>query len=627
MLPSAKSVVPSGAIRILPSVIVNRIAAGEVIERPASAVKELVENAMDAGATELHITIEDGGKTLIRVADNGSGMSPEMLELAVERHATSKLPDDDLLNIRNFGFRGEALPSIGSVGRLTLTSRTAESSEAFSLTIEGGEKHPLTPASRNIGTTVELRDLFFATPARLKFLKTDRTEQQHIQDVIQRMALARPDVSFTLEAGGRKLLNLSAQPLSDNGMEEPMPRRFADILGAEFTENAMEVIGERGEISIQGFASLPTFARGTSQMQHFYVNQRPVRDKQLLGAVRGAYQDYLPKDRHPVLALFLTIPQQQVDVNVHPAKAEVRFQDAAGVRSLIVGSLRRALQQAGHRASTTVADQALRAFQPEISPFTPAPGGGAAASAGQHHPGFQYRPHTSYRAPATGIAHAASQQSLAMHAPLSARQEAPEPENDAALQHQPLGSARAQLHETYILAQTDDGMVMVDQHAAHERLVYEQLKEAIAKDGISQQPLLVPEIIELGGAARHALLQQRNNLQQLGLALEPFGEHAIAVKATPAMLGEVDAKKLVTAIADDLLEHGESLSLSEALEHVGGTFACHHSIRAGRRLTLAEMNALLRQMEATPHSGQCNHGRPTYVKLSKKEIEKLFGRR
>ena len=586
-------------LRRLPSTLVNQIAAGEVVERPASAVKELVENAIDAGAKRISVTLKEGGRTFISVVDDGIGMSPEELKLAVERHCTSKLPGDDLTHISTLGFRGEALPSIASVSRFTITSRPASGDSAFSLAIDGGAKGVPKPAAHPPGTRVEVRDLFFATPARLKFLKEPRTESAHVADAIRRLAMAHPDLSFRLESEERTLLDL---PMAVSRLE-----RLATIMGREFAENALAIDANREGFRLTGYAGLPTLNRPTGQHQYLFVNGRPVRDKLLAGAVRGAYQDFLARDRHPMVALFLEAPAGLVDVNVHPAKTEVRFRDAGIVRGLIVGALRTALSAAGHRASTTVADAALGAFRPHTGYSTPLPMGGGHAAAMPR-----------------GLAEAAMRFMAPFDVP-SARVE--QPAGEIADGNFPLGVARAQLHETYIVAQTDQGVVIVDQHAAHERLLHEKLKVQLASEGVKRQALLLPEVVEVGEDGARRLTQRAAELAEMGLVLEPFGLGAVVVRETPALLGEADLQGLVRDLADELAEMGDHLSLREKVEEVCGTLACHTSVRAGRRLTVDEMNALLRQMEATPHSGQCNHGRPTYVELKLADIERLFGRR
>jgi DNA mismatch repair protein MutL len=612
------SVRPHQALRRLPSTLVNRIAAGEVVERPASAVKELVENAIDAGAHRIAVSLKEGGRSFIAVVDDGVGMTRDELALAVERHCTSKLPDDDLSDIRTLGFRGEALPSIASVSRFAITSRPAGADAAWSLEIEGGAKGAPRPAAHPAGTRVEVRDLFFATPARLKFLKEPRTESGHVADALRRLAMAHPAIAFRLESEERTLIDLpAANPSLLAGSDEGRPdaarlERLAAIMGREFADNAVAIDANREGFRLTGFAGLPTLNRPTSQHQYLFVNGRPVRDKLLAGAVRGAYQDFLARDRHPMVALFLEAPTAMVDVNVHPAKTEVRFRDAGIVRGLIVGALRTALSAAGHRASTTVADAALGAFRPHTGYATALPLG---RGEGNGHSSAVPR----------GLAEAAAQFLAPFDAP-SARVEAPVEANGDS-QHYPLGVARAQLHETYIVAQTDQGVVIVDQHAAHERLMHERLKDQLQADGVKRQALLLPEVVDVGEDGARRLTQRADELAELGLVLEPFGLGAVVVRETPSVLGEMDVQGLVRDLADELAEMGDHLSLKEKIEEVCGTLACHTSVRAGRRLTVEEMNALLRQMEATPHSGQCNHGRPTYVELKLADIERLFGRR
>ncbi len=602
------------ALRRLPSTLVNRIAAGEVVERPASAVKELVENAIDAGAHRIAVTLKEGGRTFISVVDDGVGMTPEELQLAVERHCTSKLPDDDLSHIRTLGFRGEALPSIASVSRFTITSRPAGADTAWSLEIDGGAKSKPKPAAHPAGTRVEVRELFFATPARLKFLKEPRTESGQVADALRRLAMAHPEIAFRLESEERTLIDLPAAPpsLLENSGAARLERLGA-IMGREFADNALAIDANREGFRLTGFAGLPTLNRPTSQHQYLFVNGRPVRDKLLAGAVRGAYQDFLARDRNPMVALFLEAPSEMVDVNVHPAKTEVRFRDAGIVRGLIVGALRTALSAAGHRASTTVSDAALGAFRPHT-------GYSNALPLGQSRGGGGWTGSTIPR----GLAEAAVQFMAPLDS-LSARVETPT--GEIANGNYPLGVARAQLHETYIVAQTDHGVVIVDQHAAHERLLHEKLKNQLETEGVKRQALLLPEVVEVGEDGARRLTQRAAELADMGLVLEPFGLGAVVVRETPALLGEADIQGLVRDLADELAEMGDHLSLKEKVEEVCGTLACHTSVRAGRRLTVEEMNALLRQMEATPHSGQCNHGRPTYVELKLADIERLFGRR
>jgi DNA mismatch repair protein MutL len=591
-------------IRRLSEGTVNRIAAGEVVERPAAAIKELVENAMDAGATRIDIAATNGGADLLLVEDDGIGMSSSDLRLAIERHATSKLPiadgEDDLSHIVTMGFRGEALPSIGAVARLSLVSRMRDG-EAAEIKVDGGAISGPMPAafraSGQHGTRAEVRELFYATPARLKFLKSTRSEDLAIIDIIKRLAMARPDIGFTLTLDGRRSLDLPAEP---DLMDGRLPR-LARIMGRDFGDNAALVDAGREGVTLSGYAGLPTYNRANAAMQFLFVNGRPVKDKLLVGAVRGAYADFLARDRHPALALFLDCDPSFVDVNVHPAKTEVRFRDGGLVRGLIVGALKHTLADSGHRASTTVAADALAAFQRQ------APSNFQSANI------FS----------AVGVREAAPSYSAAV--PMSARmEEAPVAETQP---DTPLGVARAQLHETYVVAQTADGIVIVDQHAAHERLVYERMKKALANGGVTRQPLLIPEVVDLDPAEVTRVVSRAAELAELGLVLEEFGPDAVVVRETPAMLGKLDVKALVRDLADEIAETGNALSLKERLEEITGTLACHMSVRAGRRLTGEEMNALLREMETTPHSGQCNHGRPTYVELKLADIEKLFGRR
>ncbi len=606
----------SQKIRRLGEGTINRIAAGEVVERPASAVKELVENALDAGARRIEISCSAGGADLILVEDDGEGMGPDDLRLAVERHATSKLPmaggEDDLMAIATMGFRGEALPSIGSVARLTISSRTA-SGEAHEIRVDGGTLRGPAPAGFRAkgqsGTRVDVRELFFATPARLKFMKSTRSEDMATTDVVKRLAMARPDVGFTLILDGRRSLDLPAE----SDLLDGRLKRLAKIMGRDFGENALAIDAMREGVALKGYAGLPTYNRANAAMQFLFVNGRPVRDKLLIGAVRGAYADFLARDRHPALALFLTCDPGFVDVNVHPAKTEVRFRDAGLVRGLIVSALRHALAEAGHRASTTVAGATLASLRPQSAPgwapsyASPQPSRAAMEAAHSYHaPLFAAEPAPAYSAKV---------------------EEIPETGETAPRPDLPLGLARAQLHETYVIAQTADGIVIVDQHAAHERLVYERMKTALEGSGIARQPLLIPEVVELDPAEVTRVVSRAEELAELGLVVEGFGPDAVAVRETPAMLGKLDIKALIRDLADDIAETGKALSLKERLEAVSGTLACHMSVRSGRRLNAEEMNALLREMEATPHSGQCNHGRPTYVELKLADIERLFGRR
>jgi DNA mismatch repair protein MutL len=604
-------------IRRLPPELINRIAAGEVVERPASAVKELVENALDAGAASVEVQADGGGLTRILVADDGGGLTAGELPLAVERHATSKLSpggdgDYDLLRIATLGFRGEALPSIGSVARLSIVSRAKGQADAHAILVDAGAVGAVAPAGfpGPHGARVEVRDLFYATPARLKFMKSERSEALAIAEELKRQAMAHEAVGFALDLDGRRSLRLPAEAPGDEGRLA----RLSAIMGREFSDNALLIDREREGVRLSGYAGLPTFNRGNAAHQYLFVNGRPVRDRLLQGALRGAFADFLARDRHPVAALYVELDPGLVDVNVHPAKAEVRFRDPGLVRGLIVGGLRHALAGAGHRASTTVSMAALGGFRPESAP-----------------------PNLAWRQPSWRPAVAAPAQALPGLAEISARVEPGPPSGFAddapaaapvfdPVDH-PLGAARAQVHETYIVAQTRDGVVIVDQHAAHERLVYERMKAEMAGGGVARQALLLPEVVELDPAEAERVVARADELAALGLVVEPFGPGAVLVREVPALLGETDAAGLVRDIADDLAENGAALALKERLEDVCSTMACHGSVRAGRRLTAPEMNALLRQMEATPHSGQCNHGRPTYVELKLADIERLFGRR
>ena len=613
-------------IRLLPPNLVNQIAAGEVVERPASALKELVENSIDAGATRIDIVLNDGGRSLIVVTDNGCGMTPQELMVAVDRHATSKLPSDDLLAINYLGFRGEALPAIGSVARLTVTSRTAGADSGWYVVVAGGRKDGPVPAPHPRGTRIEVRDIFFATPARLKFLKSSQTELSYATDAVERLAMSYPDISFTLTADGKQRLNLPAG-LTQGDLFDSHLERLGVILGKDFAANAVPVAAEREGLRLYGYIGVPTFNRGNALAQYLFVNGRPVRDRLLAGAVRAAYQDFLAPNRHPYVVLFLELPQTEVDVNVHPATAEVRFRDSGLVRGLMVGALKHALAEAGHKASTTVAAGALGAFQARSG--VQGVLGGAYMNRPATAPGV-YGAAYALQAPLDdepqGFAEGDADSSLFALGP-SAPDATPVEIVDADYRSHPLGVARAQVHETYIVAQTGDGIVIVDQHAAHERLVYERMKAAMANGGVARQMLLIPEVIELDESSAARVASRAAELAELGLVLEAFGGNSIVVREVPALLGETDVAGLVKDLADDLAAVDEALSLKDRLGDVCGTMACHGSVRAGRRLNGAEMNALLRQMEVTPHAGQCNHGRPTYVELKLKDIERLFGRR
>ncbi len=601
-------------IRKLEPHLINQIAAGEVIERPASAVKELVENALDAKATTITVQLRDGGRSLIAVTDNGFGMTRDDLELAVERHATSKLPSSDLFNIQTLGFRGEALPSIGSVSRLQLTSRAQGAEEGWTLKLEGGEKNAPIPSSHPQGTHIEVRDLFYATPARLKFLKAPQTELSHAVDLINRLAMSHPSVGFKLLSDGRVVFDYK----SCDSLQE----RLSHVMGADFSQNALPLEISRDQIDLRGFISLPTLNRATASHQYLFVNGRPVKDKLLQGAVRTAYQDFLASNRYPLLALFLDVPREDLDVNVHPAKTEVRFRDSGLIRGTIVSALKQTLARASQKTSTTISQQAFQSFRPE-------PLRQPSLTGYLRNPGLA-RPQRDLAMANENFTRSAEAEAQPMpkqeRAPLNYLQESSTPLSpEAPLDIPPLGLAKTQVHETYIVAQTDEGLVIVDQHAAHERLVYERLKAEMGH--VKRQPLLIPEIVELDEESLHLLKEVRQDLQNLGLVIEPFGEKAYLVRELPALLGEVNIQGLLQDLADEVKDLGSPISLKERLAEILATCACHNSVRAGRKLSLEEMNALLRQMEQTPHSGQCNHGRPTYVELKLTDMEKLFGRR
>ncbi|MEZ5690097.1 MAG: DNA mismatch repair endonuclease MutL [Rickettsiales bacterium] len=628
-------------IRVLPPTLINQIAAGEVIERPASVVKELIENSLDAKAKNIEISLEQGGKNLISISDDGKGMSKEELSLAIQRHATSKLPDNDLLNINFLGFRGEALPSIGSVSRMSITSKSTGQKDGWKITVEGGNIGDVSPASIGCATSIKIRDLFYATPARLKFLKSERSEIAQINDIVKRLAMANHHVSFILSSNGKTTLKTASNNKRIN--------RISDIMGKNFADNSVALDYKRDNIRLTGFASLPTFNKGTSSEQYLFINGRAVRDRLLLGAIKGAYQGVLAHDRHPVVVLFIEIPNQEVDVNVHPAKAEVRFRDNQAVRSLIVGAIRNALNDVGFRASSTVSASALerfsthsksasgysninnnvnsplnRFYQPlekamDIPILEESSGGGF-----NNHP-----PVVEPFIPSEMMPPLARYDEIYKEIEKSEEQNKYD-SNSVGMQDYtsyPLGAARCQLHKTYIVAQTDDGIVIVDQHAAHERLVLEKMKLSINKNNISRQKLLIPEIVTLSEDVVEALIMRQGELLEFGFVIEKFGDETIIVRETPAMLGEVNVQDMVRELADNISEYGQTLALKEKIEQLSGTIACHGSIRAGRMLNIAEMNDLLRQMEQTPLSGQCNHGRPTYIELKLKDIEILFGRR
>jgi len=596
-------------LRQLGESLVNRIAAGEVVERPASAVKELVENALDAGARRVGIQYADGGKTLIRVVDDGHGIAPADLSLALSRHATSKIDGSDLLNIHTFGFRGEALPSLGAVGRLVITSRV-EGEGGARISVSGGRQDGPRPAALNGGTAAELRDLFFATPARLKFLRSDRAEAHAILGVVKRLAMAEPRVGFTLHdvsRGGDGRQVLRTDPLTGT-FPSVLRDRLTRILGAEFSDNAVSVDFARDGLHLTGLAALPTYSRGRAVAQYFFVNGRPVLDRMLFGALRAGYTDLLSRDRHPAVALFINCDPQLVDVNVHPSKAEVRFRNPASARSLIVLGLRDALSEASHRASSTVADATLGAMRPEFD---------------GHARIYQM---DSYSRSVRSRRNRSTDPLFDESVTVSARAEHVETTAVDEGLASPLGAARAQVHENYIIAQTADGIVIVDQHAAHERLVYEKLKEQMAGRRVASQALLIPEIVEMPEESASRLLEVADDLSRLGLVIERFGGNALIVRETPAILGTVDAAAMLRDVLDELNDLGDSGLVQSLIDAVLSRMACHGSVRSGRRMAAEEMNALLREMETTPYSGQCNHGRPTYVELKLKDIERLFGR-
>ena len=599
------------SIRLLSPTLINQIAAGEVIERPASAIKELVENAIDAGATRIDVVMIDGGKTYMSVTDNGKGMTPDELTLAVERHATSKLPEDDLFNIHYLGFRGEALPSIGSVSRLTITSKQKGHDEAWTVFVDGGEKQPVRPDGAPVGTKVEVRDLFFATPARLKFLKSTPTELGYAKDVLRKLAMIHPEISFSLSDDKRQIVRYL--PTTD-----PL-ERVAAVMGKDFRENAVEVHGEHDGVTLDGFISLPTYTRSTSTEQYLFVNGRWVKDRMLFGCVKGAYQGLMGhgSDGYPVLALFLNVPCRQVDVNVHPAKSEVRFKDAAPIRGLIVGTLKNALAEAGHRTSTTIGIGALGHSSAGIMPQRHTPRRSLSAT------------HFDAQAPLnlndTYSASVMTKDTPAV-APAVMMQTEASDEPDTSTDFPPLGLARAQVHETYIISQTPDSIIITDQHAAHERLTYEKIRAGL-NGKMERQLLLIPEVVSLTEEEADRLLAHKEELETMGLLIDSFGLDAIVVREIPAVLGEPDIQKLMKDIADTLLEYGQASALEDRIQALCARMACHGSVRSGRVLDASEMNALLRQMESCGTSGQCIHGRPTYIELKLKDIEKLFGRR
>lgn len=608
-------------IKILSNSTINKIAAGEVIERPASVVKELVENSIDSGSTEIDIILECAGKNLIVIKDNGKGMSKDELELAIQRHATSKLDEDDLLNINSFGFRGEALPSIGAISKFKITSQKPDSENAYTLSINGGTIEPTKIANGNVGTIIEVRDLFFATPARLKFLRTDRTELTAITNCVKKIALAHPEISFTLTHDERELLKVRKQSGPDS-----IKNRISEIMGKEFIENATEISFERDGIAIYGYTSLPTYNRAASDEQHLFINNRPVKDKILNIALKVAYQDYLARDRHPVSVLFLSVNPEKVDVNVHPAKSEVRFHDPNMIRGMVVSSIKDALNNSSDRVSTTPSAAAINYMR-----STQTNSGFRENSTNQGRFSIpSSRQNTSSPSVRTDYAMAQAPQvtqRLVESSPQSIVEQdshnSPQDSTDF-----PLGAAKAQLHSTYIISQSSDSIIITDQHAAHERIGYEKIKEQIDKNGLIKQRLLIPEIVELSDESKAEILNEnRTALAKLGLTIEKFGEKSIIVSEIPSLVGDINVRNLVSDLADHFTSLGENIALTELIEHITETYACHYAIRAGRKLNASEMNELLRQMESTPFSGQCNHGRQTYVELKLKDIEKLFGRK
>lgn len=603
-------------IKLLSDSTINRIAAGEVIERPASVVKELVENSIDAGANTIDISLEQAGKNLIVISDNGIGMSEDELKIAIERHTTSKLDELDLLNIQSFGFRGEALPSIGSVSKMVITSRARGHNKAYQMQLSGGNNKEIRPSIHNEGTKIEIRDLFFATPARLKFLRSDKTELAASVEVVKKIALAHPQISISLSHDGKNLIKVKGQ---EGNFDDIVQQRIIDILSHEFINNSAHVNLRRPELSIHGFTSLPTFNRASAEDQYLFVNNRPVKDKILQIALRVAYQDYLARDRHPVAVLFLQVDPQLVDVNVHPAKTEVRFHDPNTIRGLLISSIKDALAQKSHIVSSTIATTALGFFRNQESSVS------KQTSFKVSEGSSNYRPQNQLATPIIQEKYPSTNPLLIKTEPFSKIEPI---EHNELLSTKPLGAAKTQLHGTYIISQTDDSIVIVDQHAAHERLEYEKIKQMMSNNELIKQRLLIPEIVELPDVKRADLLHSRQaDLFKLGLTIEKFGEQTIIVSEVPSLLGSANITKLIQDLADNLSDLGENISLLQLIEHVTETYACHHSIRAGRKLSADEMNALLREMEATPFSGQCNHGRPTYIELKLKDIEKLFGRK
>ena len=580
-------------IRILNNNLINQIAAGEVVERPASVIKELIENAIDASAQNIKVVINGGGQSLISVLDNGDGMNKEELELCIHRHATSKLREDNLNNIDSLGFRGEALPSIGAVSRLSIASRNLDSSNAYKININAGEIHEIIPHPMNKGTLVEVRDLFYSTPARLKFLKSSRTEVNHCLEIVNRLAMANPRIVFTCFIDGNERFTLNKSGLE---LEDIRLSRLGDIMGKDFSKNAFPVRAERDNFKLSGYAAVPTLNRANSLSQFFFINGRPIKDRLIYGAVRAAYQDFLASNRYPCLALFIDCPFQDVDVNVHPAKTEVRFKDNNLVRGLIIGGLKSAINSSGFRASSTISDKVVQNFTDNKNFNTHS-----------KISNIEFGKNTNF----------AFEPSV-----LESKTYNFNDNNDY-----PLGIARLQVYETYIVSQNSEGLVIVDQHAAHERIVYERMKKMLSSSGIKKQILLIPEVVNMNQSGIDKLIERSDELQELGLTIETFGDGAVIVREIPALLGKTNIQGLVRDLSDELLDFDGTLSLKDKLSDVCGTMACHGSVRAGRRLSAEEMNALLREMEETPHSGQCNHGRPTYITLKLSDLERLFGRR
>lgn len=606
-------------IRVLPSNLVNQIAAGEVIERPASALKELVENAIDAGAHKIEVTLAGGGKNLLIVADDGCGMSPDELELAVERHATSKLPTDDLFNINFLGFRGEALPSVASVSKLTIQSRERGAKDGWQISVNGGEKETVKPAAVNEGTRIEVRDLFYTTPARLKFLKTEAAETGQCIDMLQRIALANPQVAFYLYADGKKKVGYNA---CGEDMQIARRQRIADVMGTEFKENSAPIAAQNEFCDISGFVSLPTYHKANSLSEFLFVNNRPVRDKLLLGAIKGAYQDLMMAGRYPLCAIFIRVNPRYVDVNVHPTKAEVRFYDNGAIRSLLVHAIRSALSDGSRQsADTGLLEHLLENNLENVS--TPPSQFSSSFEVRE-----QDRKFKSFQMPISGRGTSKSSFKIPDLVPTFSVKTEAEPQVEPAENIGELGLAKAQFHNTYIISQTADGIAIIDQHAAHERITMERMKQSMFKnERLPSQMLLLPEVVDLSLSEKENLLNYSDTFAKLGLGIEEFGPQAVLVREIPGLLGDTDVKSLIKDLAAEISEWGSAYALEDKIHHICATVACHGSVRAGRALNIEEMNRLLRDMEKTEHSGQCNHGRPTYVKIKLADIEKLFERR